>query len=854
MRRRVPFIWLPQQRVDHAAAFASLRGASNRRSDEGTNRWVLARRSFAIDDPVRYARLLLTVDGRYRLWINGQHVGDGPVRGSPWFQRLDQLDVGGHLRVGANVIAVLVHVPGVDLAWYEAMRGGWQPAFGDGGLFADLAVTMMDGKTLNIHSDSQWRMHLSRAWQQEISREGWGQDFLEDFDANELGPEWISEHFDDRDWSRAQIMRVAGGAVEQARGWGPVEPFPTLLASEIPRPVESIHYPSELLWVKSVQARPDLPLESRLYMERFCNLTDQSVVSHVDALLTDGAGGCEMRTPPDGDLALMLAFDSSRAARPFIEFEASGGEILEIAVAESIPGEFGRGTPCDGFRLEGQLHCSHVFRYRARPGWQRFEKFNWTAVRAMQLVVRNAPGGIRIHRLGIVATHYPAVPEGSFRCSDPVLTRLWDVGRNTVLQCMHDAWVDCPGREARQWVGDAVVQFDVAAAAFGPSVYPLQRQFLAQVAENQRQDGLVRMFAPGDSGADGLVIPDYTLLWIIGAARYWRLTGDDEGIDRIMPAMERALAWFERQRDEHGLIVDVPYWHFIEWADIGRGGQSAAINALYVGALASCGNLAEQLGRPRLQERCKRLGSQTAKSLNHRHWDEQRGVYVDSVDGITGNRRQRVSQHANALMVLFGIAPPDREARLIDAITDSPRLKLTAAPPIVRTGMAFDECTDVVRVNSFFAHFVYDGIARAGRFDWVLREMRDRYGPMLDAGATTLWESFEPTASLCHGFSATPVFQLTRHALGIVAEAAQFSRFMVQPAPGDLEWAEGCMPTPRGPISVRWRRIGATLELSVDHPPSCQLAIKAPLGYVGESIAADSRTGFARFVRSKVSN
>jgi hypothetical protein len=48
MRRRIPFVWLPTQRIDHSAGFATLRGAPLRREDEGTNRWILARGSFRL--------------------------------------------------------------------------------------------------------------------------------------------------------------------------------------------------------------------------------------------------------------------------------------------------------------------------------------------------------------------------------------------------------------------------------------------------------------------------------------------------------------------------------------------------------------------------------------------------------------------------------------------------------------------------------------------------------------------------------------------------------------------------------------------------------------------------------------
>ena len=118
-------------------------------------------------------------------------------------------------------------------------------------------------------------------------------------------------------------------------------------------------------------------------------------------------------------------------------------------------------------------------------------------------------------------------------------------------------------------------------------------------------------------------------------------------------------------------------------------------------------------------------------------------------------------------MILWDIAPRERWASMVERITDPARLVFTAAPPIVPSGEPFDARDDVVLANTFYSHFVYRALASAGRFDRALALMRERYGRMLARGATTLWESFDPTASLCHGFSATPVYQLSTEVLGV---------------------------------------------------------------------------------------
>lgn len=94
---------------------------------------------------------------------------------------------------------------------------------------------------------------------------------------------------------------------------------------------------------------------------------------------------------------------------------------------------------------------------------------------------------------------------------------------------------------------------------------------------------------------------------------------------------------------------------------------------------------------------------------------------------------------------------------------------------------------------------------------------------------TTLWEAFDPAwlgddphgvsivtgesatyggyrTSHCHGSSSGPAAWLHTAVLGVTPVKAGFAAIDFNPALGDLEWAEGTIPTPRGPIHVSLRR------------------------------------------------
>jgi hypothetical protein len=815
---RAPFVWTPRQPIDQIGYRLHYLGGAARPNEP--NRWFLFRKTVQLEAPAARAHFSITVDGRYVLFVNGERLGRGPVRCSPLFQRYDDYDLASALRPGVNTIAVLVHTYGRDTAFYETTKGMWQPTFGDGGLWTEGSAETASGP-VSLSTHDGWRCLQSLAWTQDTPQSNHSLGFVEDLDAEQLAAGWTDVGFDDSDWDDARPLIDGGGAPESAYGGLETRPFPVLLPRGIPMLEERKVAAKRIVWAYGLVPNPDLPFHRRCYEEPLTEAPEGAVRNAVDLLRLSG-GATALRTNPGRDVTILLDFGRVMTGRPWFEIEARGGEEIEIACAEVLPGEWKPGGPRPDSRPRPRPWLgadAHLCRYRAKAGVQSFERFEWCAIRWMQLTVRNAPEGVIFRGFGANLVNYPVDERGKFVSSDPVLDKLWTTGAYTLRQCMHDAWEDCPSREQRQWLGDVTVENLAGWAAFGPSVAPLTAKFLAQAAESQRPDGLTQMFAPGDHKTDGMLIPDWTLQWILAAGDHWRYAGDRQTIAAIFPSIVKALAWFERLLSPAGLVADMPYWHFMDWAGLGRHGEAGALNAQLAGAFAVAAELALAVGWPSEAERLAARGRAIGAALNARHWDERRGVYVDIVDPVTGGQDLRVSQHANAAIALWTDAPTTRVARALERVTDSRRLTFTAAPPIAPTGETLDPEDGVVLANTFYSHFLYDALARHGRLDEALRLMRERYGPMLARGATTLWESFEPTASLCHGFSATPTYQLTRRILGVAPGAPGFAVLALGPDLAGLEYAEGVVATPHGDVEARVERTVEGLVARYRIPP-----------------------------------
>ncbi|MCS6831534.1 MAG: hypothetical protein NZ749_12950, partial [bacterium] len=131
-----------------------------------------------------------------------------------------------------------------------------------------------------------------------------------------------------------------------------------------------------------------------------------------------------------------------------------------------------------------------------------------------------------------------------------------------------------------------------------------------------------------------------------------------------------------------------------------------------------------------------------------------------------------------------------------------------------------------VRVGSpFMMAFTIEALEKAGDIGRILQLIRQWWGMMVHAGATSCWETFPgalgqewPTRSHCHAWSAAPAFALPTCVLGVRPIEPGFARFEVRPFLGDLEWAKGVIPTPRGEVALSLRREGERIHVDVTVP------------------------------------
>ena len=107
--------------------------------------------------------------------------------------------------------------------------------------------------------------------------------------------------------------------------------------------------------------------------------------------------------------------------------------------------------------------------------------------------------------------------------------------------------------------------------------------------------------------------------------------------------------------------------------------------------------------------------------------------------------------------------------------------------------------------------------------------IHDYYGSMLDLGATTLYEQYDPNdkgaehfamygrpfeKSLCHAWSTSPIYLLGAYRAGVQNTGVAFSSFEVRPNPGTIGTFHAVVPVPGGSVTVDVMKDNAAASVS----------------------------------------
>ena len=404
--------------------------------------------------------------------------------------------------------------------------------------------------------------------------------------------------------------------------------------------------------------------------------------------------------------------------------------------------------------------------------------------KAFRYVYVKPENGINVEDVAMLYEYAPVEYRGSFKCSDPEINKIWDVGAYTMHLTTREFFIDGIKRDRWVWSGDAVQSYLMNYYLFfdSPTV--------------KRTTRLLRGKDPVTAHIN--TIMDYTLYWFIGIYDYYLYTGDKDFVKEIYPKMQSMMDYVLSRTNSEGMLEGLTGdWVFVDWADFPMSKQGALSfeQVLLCKSLETMKLCADIVGDKDDALLYGDMATALREKLLPTFWDEKKQALVHNVEN--GKRSEQVNKFANMFAINFGYFDEPTTESVMENVMLNPDV-----PAITTPYMRFYEL---------------ESLCDRGMQRRVLQEMKDYWGGMLREGATSFWEKYNPEdkgtehlsmygrpygKSLCHAWGASPIYLLGRYFLGVEPVKPGYEEFSITPNLGGLKWMEGTVPTPDGEISL----------------------------------------------------
>lgn len=720
----------------------------------------LFRNSFKLRQPPLQYLIHVSADNRYRLYVNGQYVCFGPAIGDISHYRYESIDIAGFLKEGNNVIAVEV----VNFGEYRrAAQQTFQTAFilqGEGDEEISQQINTGQGRWKVFRNPAYSHIPFTSDSIQAYYAAGPG----ESINANKHPWGWNSLQFDDSGWPYPKP-----GTVEFAVGRGFLYGSTWFL---VPRQIPMLRESPERF--KEIVRKEDL------------GMVDQFTKESVSATI-----------PAHTKATLLLDMGVHTTGFPELVISEGAGSRLKITYAEALLLQGGSTTasssdhfsPGDrkGNRnlIQGKEILGYYDLITADGGSHRkFKPLSRKTFRYVQLDIETGQQELIIEDYYNVKTVYPFEERASFKSDDTRLDRIWEAAWRTIENSSGENFFD-PYYEQLNYIGDARIEALVSIYVSGDD--GLMRKSIRQFDDSRLPDGLTQSRYPSYIVQ---VIPTYSLLWIGMIHDYLMYRNDPEFLQQFLPGIKTVLGWFERRIDSTGMLTGLEWWNFTDWASgfangIPPGadnGYSANVTLQLVYALQNAGEIFAHFNHLEEAERCRRMQSEIRQATLRHCYHTPSGLIAETPE------KMEFSQHSNIWAILTNTIAEEEQAVLMEKILTEDQL---------------------IQSTIYFKFYLFRALQKTGMGNKYL-EMLAPWEHMLDRGMTTFGERDINPRSECHGWSASPCFDLLHTVAGIYPGSPGFKHVIIHPNPGDLKEMDVEFPHPQGMIEMSLRRKGKT--------------------------------------------
>lgn len=697
----------------------------------------------------------LSADNRYRFYVNGVLVCEGPARSDTQHWYYETVDLAPYLKAGKNVLAAQVWNGGENAPFAQM---SFRTAFlVQGDTEAEKAVNT-DKTWLVLHDQAFVPEPLDMSKLQTYMVVGDG----DRIDGSKYPWGWDQPGFDDSKWTPARVFWYGA----KARGLG-----------------------SDGNWMLMPSPIPQM----EHFDQRFATMAPVGEPQRPYPFL---AGGKPMTIPANSTVSFLLDQGHLTNAYPQLIVSKGNGAEIRLTYAEALiddKRQKGNRNEIAGKHIIGM---SDVF--LADGGEKRLFCPLWfRTYRYVQIDIKTGSEPLSLDDLYGRYTGFPLEEKASFTSDDPSLAKIWETGWRTARLCAGENYFDCPYYEQLQYTGDTRVQAFISMYVSGDD--RLVRKALTDYDHSRLPDGLTQSRYPCN---DMQVIPTFSLFWVSMIHDYSMLRDDEKFVKSLLPGVESVIRWHEDRLADNGMNGPLDWWNFVDWAfpwsneehyggvpDGAFNGGSSILSLQFAYTLRQAADLFAD--DPAKAKHYRDLAQKVATATYNLCWDKTKGLLAETP------AKTKFSQHANIWGVLTDAFPVADQKNVLKKIMSD---------------------TSLIQATFYFKFYLFQALKKTGMGNEFLPQLKP-WHDMLAQGLTTFAEEPDPTRSDCHAWSASPVYEFLSTVCGINPSSKGFKTVKITPYPGKLTTAEGSMPHPMGTINVSYKVLTANkIQASIELP------------------------------------
>ncbi|MFN8342056.1 MAG: alpha-L-rhamnosidase N-terminal domain-containing protein [Cyclobacteriaceae bacterium] len=596
------------------------------------------RKKFTLWEAASSFVINISGDNKYRLYVNGNYVTEGPQLGDPRHWHYETIDIAPMLRKGDNTVAVLIWNYGDESPEYLMGKKSALIVQGNG----DTEKVINTDKSWKVFTNPGISPVIFRAGMPELFWQYYAAGPLEKTDGSKFPWGWEAPAFDDSKWSAARELLTGA-----------------------PHGVVSDEY-----WELVPRTLP--PMEHRYQSLPALRRAENFSVAgkQVSALLP-------LTIPAKKKVTLLFDQQQLTTAFPEYVFSKGKGATVKATYAEALYNDIrniGHRDSITGKSIHG------VYDLILPDGGtgRTYTSLSYRTFRYIQFDIQTGDEPLTIDKLGSYFTGYPFQKVGSFSASDTDLSRVFDVGWHTQELCAYDTYMDCPYWERLQYIGDTRIQALVSYYVSGD--VRLARNAIEQFEWSLQQDGLTYSRYPS---ALQQYIPNYSLCWVTMVYDFFLYRHDQAFVEARMPNVRRVMDHFKSYINEDGLFTLQPYWDFLDHSFSAKKifeeseKKSLTSNTLfYAYTLDMVARIEAQLGNAAAAAESTALSEKLKATVKEKCWSQGRSLFADSPD------QKHFSMHTNILAILCGLVPDKAQTDMIKILVND--------NSITRTTLYFD--------------------------------------------------------------------------------------------------------------------------------------------------------------------